>query len=118
MRRSISFIAPVFAAALIAGCSDHNSNTKPTTTNAAAKAAAPVTGGYLETLVQAKQTADKTIDASYLNQAINQFNVQEGRYPKTLQELTPNYVAKIPPPPVGYKFDYNPVKGEMKVVPQ
>lgn len=55
---------------------------------------------------------------SYLDQAVQQFNVQEGRYPKTLEELTPNYVAKIPDAPYGYKIDYDATKGEVKVVKQ
>ena len=73
---------------------------------------------YLGALVRAKKTADKTIDVSYLNQALQQFNVQEGHYPKTLEELTPNYVGKIPEPPIGYKLDYDATKGEVKVVTQ
>ena len=67
-------------------------------------------------LVNAKRTADKTIDVSYLNQAIQLFNVQEGRYPKTLDELTPKYVAKLPDPPLGYKLNYDPAKGEAAIV--
>jgi hypothetical protein len=44
--------------------------------------------------------------------------VQEGRYPKTLEELTPAYISKIPPAPLGYKIEYDAVKGEVKVVKQ
>jgi hypothetical protein len=73
---------------------------------------------YGNTLVNAKKTADKTIDVSYLNQAVQLFNTQEGRYPKTLDELVPNYVAKIPDAPIGYKIEYDATKGEVKVVPQ
>jgi hypothetical protein len=73
---------------------------------------------YGNTLVNAKKTADKTLDVSYLNQAVQLFNVQEGRYPKTLEELTPNYVSKIPTAPLGYKIDYDATKGEVKVVKQ
>ena len=73
---------------------------------------------YGGTLVNAKKTADKTIDVSYLNQAVQLFNVQEGRYPKTLAELVPGYVAKIPDAPIGYKIDYDATKGEVKVVKQ
>ena len=68
--------------------------------------------------MDAKKSADKKIDVAYLNQAVQLFNVQEGRYPKTLEELTPNYVAKIPDAPIGFKIDYDPVKGEVKLVPQ
>ena len=70
------------------------------------------------TLVNAKRTADKTIDVSYINQALQLFNVQEGRYPKTLAELTPKYIAKIPDAPLGYKISYDAVKGEVSVVRQ
>ena len=62
--------------------------------------------------------ADKTIDVSYLNQALQLFNVQEGRYPKTLAELTPKYVAQIPDAPIGFKLDYDAAKGEAKMVKQ
>ena len=67
-------------------------------------------------LVNAKRTADKAIDTAALNQAIQLFNVQEGRLPKTLQELVPKYVGKIPDAPLGYKISYDAVKGEVSVV--
>ena len=69
-------------------------------------------------LVNAKRTADKTIDVSYLNQAVQLYNVQEGRNPKTLDELTPKYVSQLPQPPLGYKLNYDAVKGEVTVVRQ
>lgn len=92
------------------GCGDNHSQ------KAAADTNAPT--GYLGTLVEAKKSSEKKIDVAYLNQALQMFNVQEGHYPKTLQELTPNYVAKIPDAPLGYKLDYDATKGEVKVVPQ
>ena len=79
---------PLATGLFLTGCSDDTSKKSAADTNAPAD--------YLGALVQAKKYADKTIDVSYLNQAVQQFNVQEGRYPKTLEELTPNYVAKIP----------------------
>lgn len=102
----------MLVAGLLAGCGDHSTPKPPQTTNSASSA------NYLGTLMQAEKFADKTIDVSYLNQAVMQFNVQEGRYPKTLDELTPNYVAKLPVLPAGYKLDYNPATGEVKVVQQ
>jgi hypothetical protein len=109
MKRLNSILVLIAAGLLAAGCGK-NSGSQAQGTNSALD--------YGNTLVNAKKTADKTIDVSYLNQALQQFNVQEGRYPKTLQELTPNYVAKIPDAPLGYKLDYDAVKGEVKVVPQ
>jgi len=38
------------------------------------------------------------------------------RLPKTLAELTPKYIAKIPEAPLGYKISYDAVKGEVSVV--
>ncbi|HUC85000.1 MAG TPA: hypothetical protein VL970_07405 [Candidatus Acidoferrales bacterium] len=66
-------------------------------------------------LVNAKRTADKTIGVASLNQAIQLFNVQEGHYPQTLDELTPKYVAKIPDAPLGYKFNYDPAQGVVTI---
>lgn len=67
-------------------------------------------------LVNAKRTADKTVDTVALNNAIQLFQVQEGRLPKSLEELTPKYIAKLPTPPLGYKLSYDAKKGEVSVV--
>ena len=104
------FLIPVVAGLLLAGCGKNNKYGSVQDTKKALD--------YGNTLVNAKKTADKTIDVSYLNQAVQMFNVQEGRYPKTLEELTPNYVAKIPVAPLGYKIEYDATKGEVKVVKQ
>jgi hypothetical protein len=97
----------LFAAAiLLAGCGD-DSSSQPQSTNAA---------DVNNPLVNAKRTADKTIDTTALNQAIQLFNVQEGRLPKDLQELVPKYIALIPDAPLGYKISYDATKGEVSVV--
>ncbi len=41
---------------------------------------------------------------------------RRGGYPKTLEELTPKYVAKLPEPPLGYKLNYDATKGDVTVV--
>ena len=117
MKEFITILASAFAAVLLAGCGN-GSSSQNQGTNATAASANNNPADYLGSLVQAKKSADKTIDVSYLNQALQLFNVQEGRYPKTLAELTPKYVAQIPDLPVGYKLDYDPVKGEVKLVKQ
>ena len=113
----------VAMATVLTGCGKNNSGQSAPSTNSAVRSTnrgslvtAPV--DYLGAAVQAQKNMTKTIDVSYLNQAIQQFNVQEGRYPRTLQELVPNYVAKIPTPPYGYKTDYDAERGTVKVVPQ
>jgi hypothetical protein len=108
---AFQFVLPVMAlVVLLSGCGDNSSNPATPATNAAAD--------YAGTLVNSKKTADKTIDVSFLNQAVQLFNTQEGRYPKDLNELVPNYVAKLPDAPLGYRLDYNAAKGEVKVVAQ
>jgi len=114
----------LFAVAVVlTGCGNNNSgkadpstNSTAGSTNGGSVLTAPV--DYLGAAVQAQKNMTKAIDVSYLKEAIQQFNVQEGRYPKTLQELVPNYVAKLPTPPYGYKLDYDASGGNVKVVPQ
>ena len=110
-------------AVVLTGCGSKNSgaSTPPTnstagSTNGGSFVTAPV--DYLGAVVQAQKNATKTVDVSYLNEALSQFNVQEGHYPKTLQELVPNYVAKVPTPPYGSKLDYDADRGMVKVVQQ
>jgi hypothetical protein len=124
-----SFLILLAAGLVLAGCGKSSSNppnppspqtpgtnTAQTVTNKA-EVANP-SGGYLGALAQANKSARKTIDVSYLNQAVQLFNTQEGRYPKDLNELVPNYVAKLPPPPVGYQINYDAQSGLVTVVKQ
>ena len=119
-----SFLISIAAGLLLAGCGQNNSNShpapgtnaSPTTTNVV-NTAKP-SGGYLGTLMEADKAAVKTIDVSYLNQAIQLYQTQEGRLPKDLNELVPNYVAKIPAAPYGYKIVYDATSGSVKVVKQ
>ena len=117
MKILIFFLVSIAATVFLVGCGSGSSSQtqgSAATTNSVSNNPAD----YLSALAQAKKTADKTIDVSYLNQALQLFNVQEGRYPKDLQELTPKYVAHIPDAPLGYKISYDAVKGEVKVVKQ
>ena len=79
-------------------------------------ATAPV--DYIATVAQAGHDAEKKIDVTSINRAIQEFQVQEGRYPKDLQELVPNYIAKIPEGPVGTKIVYDPNTGTVKIEQQ
>jgi uncharacterized lipoprotein YbaY len=106
MKIFISIFSSIVIATLLAGCGESSSPQPPVNP-------ADITNN---TLVNAKRTADKTIDVSFINQAIQLFNVQEGRLPKTLNELTPKYVAKLPDAPLGYKLSYDAKKGEVSVV--
>jgi hypothetical protein len=117
MKIFVPIFSSVVTAGLLTGCGKGSSSQNPGT-NAAVSSTAEGSAGYLGSLVQAKKQADKTIDVSSFNQALQLFNVQEGRYPKTLEELVPKYVGKIPVAPTGYKLDYDATKGEVKMVAQ
>jgi hypothetical protein len=108
MKTFACLLATTAAMVLLSGC-DKKSSSQNATINPA---------DVNNPLVNAKRTADKTLDVSYLNQAVQLFNVQEGRYPNTLEELTPKYVAAIPDAPLGYKINYDASKGEVTVVRQ
>jgi len=112
MKTLHAILTTATAMVLLTGCSNNaspGSASATTSTNPA---------DINNPLVNAKRTADKTLDVSYLNQAVQLFNVQEGRYPKTLDELTPKYVSQLPTPPLGYKLDYDATKGEVTAVRQ
>ena len=59
------------------------------------------------------------MDTTSLNQAIQMFNVDKGRYPKDLNELVAEkYVPKLPAAPIGTKLEYDATAGKVKVVKQ
>ena len=74
---------------------------------------------YLKSVTDAKHSADKTVDTASLAKAVDMFNVQEGRFPKDLNELvTKKIIPQIPTPPVGMKIEYDAKTGTVKVVKQ
>lgn len=110
------------AVLLGAGCGDSKqSDATPATNTAAAPGENPLNApaDYLGGMVKAKNAAVKTVDTASLNQAVQLFNAQEGRYPKDLQELvTENYLPRLPEAPTGMKLSYDAARGEVKVVRQ
>src|ERR1041384_1470392 len=106
------------AAMVISGCDKKAASTTTTTNSAAAYNKAitnnssgnPLTApvDYLGTLAKGKQSSEKTIEVASINQAIQLFYAQEGRYPKDLNELvTEKYLPKVPAPPYGMKMSYD-----------
>src|ERR1700722_8311201 len=99
----------VATAMLLAGCG--NNSTSQTQGTASGT-------NLASTLVNANNGANGTIDVSYLNQALQLYITQEGHYPKTLDELKPNYVPTLPIMPPGMKLVYDSTNGTVKVVAQ
>jgi hypothetical protein len=104
------------AGLLLAGCGKKDAS-KPETTSSGNPVTAPV--DYLGAAAKAKKLAERTVETTGLQKSIDLFQAQEGRLPKSLQELVgPNYLNALPAPPAGMKFDYSPASGQLKIVPQ
>jgi len=111
------------AGLFLTGCGGSSNSPGPAATNSAATnftSGNPVTvvPDYVGVVGQAQKYSIKQIDLAQLTQAIQQFNAAEGRYPKDLQELIPNYLAQIPQVPAGSQLSYDPASGKVKVVQQ
>ena len=95
---------------VLAGCGGGSSNSTPAQNNTSANNPSPA--------VQPEIYAQRKADVASLNQAIQQYNAAEGHYPQKLQDLAPNYIAKLPQAPPGYKFNYDPNSGTVSAVQQ
>jgi hypothetical protein len=106
--------------ALLVGC-DNNSSPANRTTNTSSSGTAPADApaGYLGALGKAQQNAVKTVDTTSVNQAIQLFNVDQGRNPKDLNELVEKkYLPMVPAAPFGSTLVYDANSGTVKVVKQ
>ncbi len=101
---------------LLAGCGDKSSSTGQSNSETSGNPlTAPV--DYLDAAAKAKQSAVKTVDVTSVNQAIQMFHVDQGRFPKDLNELVAEkYMPKIPDAPFGSKLVYDATAGKVKVV--
>jgi hypothetical protein len=111
-----NFLLLAAAALALTGCGD---SSKPGTAANAVSNTVSAPTEYLGTVLKAKQTAEKSIDTSAINNALNLFNQMEGRYPTDLNELvTKKYLRTLPQAPYGHKITYDATKGEVKVIKQ
>ena len=118
MRTSCALLLAAIAA--FTGCAKKDEATQRqmlTNNSSGNPLTAPV--DYLGAVNQARKTAIKTIDRVGLDNAIQQFNAVEERFPKDLNELAQKrYIQAVPEPPPGSKFVYNPATGDLKIIPQ
>ena len=116
------FYVAITAGLLLAGCGgESDKSATATATNTASSGSTPLSApaDYVGALGKAKQIAEKTVDTATLNQAIQMFNVEKGRYPKDLNELVAEkYIPTIPAAPYGMKLEYDATAGKVKVVKQ
>jgi hypothetical protein len=117
--KSTAFL-PLVALMLAAGCKpSDNSQTAGSTSSNSSGGIMQAPADYVGALGRAKQNAGKTVDVASLNQAIQMFQVDKGRFPKDLDELVQeNYLKKMPEVPYGMKLNYDPATGQVSVVNQ
>jgi hypothetical protein len=118
MKRSFCF--SLAAGLLLIGCGQ-NTDKPAQPTNGAAAGSTPLSApaDYVGALGKAQQLAVKTVDTTSLNQAIQMFNVENGRNPKDLNELVEKkFIPSIPAAPYGMKLEYDAGAGKVKVVKQ
>jgi hypothetical protein len=116
--KAFTFLCAAACLCLSAGCKQEKTAPAPATNNASGNPlSAPV--DYIGAVGQAKKSMEKSLSASGLDHAIKLFAAEEGRYPKTLDELvSKGTISSLPNPPVGMKYDYDAKTGIIKVVPQ
>ena len=106
----------IFAVLLVACRKENNPPVSPQVPQAPS-ATAPL--DYLSQAGKAEQSMEKNIDVASLNNALQLFNVQEGRFPKDLNELVEKkYIGKVPAPPFGMKLQYDAKDGKVAVIKQ
>ena len=108
----------LLAALLGVGCNKEAAPAaKPTNTSSSGNPlTAPV--DYLGAVARAQQSARKVVSTVGVDQAVKMFYGQEGRYPKDLKELVPDYLPSIPPAPTGMKYSYDTNTGVIQFVPK
>jgi len=119
MKRILSLLVP--AAVALSGCGKKEAQSTAAATNENYSSGNPLTApvDYLGAVVKAKKSAETTVETVSLNQAVQQFSVAEGRYPKDLNELVKEkYLPRLPDPPYGMKIVYEAATGQVKVVPK
>ena len=74
---------------------------------------------YLRGTLGVAQTLQGNLGVMAIEKAIGTFKMQHGRNPSSLQELQQiGYLPKMPDPPIGREFSYDPEAGTVSVVQQ
>ena len=73
---------------------------------------------YVGSVLSQKKQTEARLDLLAIQRAIESFQQQEERSPVSLQELVDKgYLKSLPQPPQGQKFEYDPVKATLRLVP-
>jgi len=119
MKKALSLL--LLGGLALSGCGNKEEKSTASSTNENNSSGNPLTApvDYLGAVAKAKKSAEKTVEAVSLNQAVQQFGVDHGRNPKDLNELVEQkYIPKLPQPPYGTKFVYDAATGTVKIEKQ
>jgi hypothetical protein len=118
--KPVAWLSFLLVSLVLSGCGKKDNPPPPAPKVSATPAPAPAgDGGYVGAMLKAQQSAIKTVDLASLNNAIQQFNVTEGRNPKDLDELvSTHYMPRIPAAPVGMKLVYDEKEGKVTTASQ
>jgi hypothetical protein len=108
----------LWSAFCLAGCGERSAQ-PPTATSPARNENSVLSapGDYLDAVVRAKITAEKTVATVSLNNAIQMFRVERGRNPKNLEEMVQaKVIPRIPAVPADMKIVYYANSGTVQVV--
>jgi len=106
----------ILSSLVLVGCGDGGKGSG-TATNETSSSIITAPVDYLGAIDKAQQTAIKTIDVASISQAIQQFQVQEDRLPKSLEEMVQmKYLGTMPKAPRGKKIVYDASNGTVKIV--
>ena len=107
----------VILATWVTACSPAKEESRTTETNAPGENPLTAPADYLGAAAAAQRSAVRVVDLAAVQQAIQMFNVSEGRYPKELNELvTEGYLPKLPELPSGMRYQYEPQSGQVSAV--
>jgi hypothetical protein len=115
MKKAVTFLFAAACLCFFSGCKEEKKASSGTSSGNPLTAPAD----YVGALGKAQKSAEKTLSAVGLDQAIKRFYTEQGRLPKDLDELvSKGAISQIPPAPRGMKYDYDSKTGVIKVVPE
>src|SRR5947209_14962498 len=115
--KSLSLFTAVCFSLVLLGCGKSDSPAPASNSTGSGASSANGPADYVGALGKGQRNAIKTVDTASLNQAVQMFNVDKGRYPKDLNELVQEkYMPKLPEAPFGMKLAYDPDSGKVSVV--
>lgn len=102
----LRFLLPLLAIIALGACTEKQPPRKAKRTTAGA--------GYMQTVVESKSAALEQVAQIEADRAIKNFQLEEGRFPKDLDELRDSG-AKLRELPPGREYVYDPKSGKVLV---